>query len=61
MKGNFKGEDLEGVHEALPFLISIITVYLYFSMNSVDYFSSDCKVDSDCATNKCNKKTGKCE
>ena len=24
MKGNFKGEDLEGVHEALPFLISNI-------------------------------------
>jgi hypothetical protein len=45
----------------IAFLISIITVYLYFSMNSVDYFSSDCKVDSDCATNKCNKKTGKCE
>jgi|MDSX01.1.fsa_nt_gb hypothetical protein len=45
----------------IAFLISLITVYLYFSMNSVDYFSSDCKVDSDCATNKCNKKTGKCE
>ena len=45
----------------IAFLISLITVYLYFSMNSVDYFSSDCKVDSDCSTNKCNKKTGKCE
>ena len=45
----------------IAFLISLIRVYLYFSMNSVDYFSSDCKVDSDCATNKCNKKTGKCE
>ena len=45
----------------IAFLISLITVYLYFSMNSVDYFSSECKVDSDCATNKCNKKTGKCE
>ena len=45
----------------IAFLIALITVYLYFSMNSVDYFSSDCKVDSDCANNKCNKKTGKCE
>ena len=35
MKGNFKGEDLEGVHEALPFLISNINNELKIDTNVV--------------------------
>ncbi len=35
MKGNFKGEDLEGVHEALPFLISNINNELKIDTNVI--------------------------
>ena len=35
MKGNFKGEDLEGVHEALPFLISNINNELKIDTNLI--------------------------
>ena len=35
MKGNFKGEDLDGVHEALPFLISNINNELKIDTNLI--------------------------
>ena len=35
MKGNFKGEDLNGVHEALPFLISNINNELEIDTNLI--------------------------
>ena len=35
MKGNFKGENLEGVHEALPFLISNINNELNIDTNHI--------------------------
>jgi len=37
MKGGFPGEDLEGVHEALPFLISNINRLMGFEKDAMDF------------------------
>ena len=37
MKGGFPGEDLEGVHEALPFLISNINRLMGFEKHALDF------------------------
>ncbi len=37
MKGGFAGEDLVGVHEALPFLVSNINRLMGFEKNALDY------------------------
>ena len=37
MKGGFPGEDLEGVHEALPFLISNINRLMGFEKEAIDF------------------------
>ena len=39
MKGGFPGEDLEGVHDALPFLISSVNRNLGFEKNPADFIS----------------------
>ena len=40
MKGNFKGEDLDGLHEALPFLIS--------TLKKSSAYISICNISSPC-------------
>ena len=37
MKGGFPGEDMEGVHEALPFLISNINRLMGFEKDAIDF------------------------
>ena len=37
MKGGFPGEDLPGVHEALPFLISNVNRNLGFEKDAADF------------------------
>ena len=37
MKGGFAGEELDGVHEALPFLISNINRLMGFEKNAIDF------------------------
>ncbi|MFK0572188.1 FAD-dependent oxidoreductase [Endozoicomonas sp.] len=37
MKGGFPGEDLEGVHDALPYLISSVNRNLGFEQNAADF------------------------
>lgn len=39
MKGGFPGEDLEGVHDALPFLVSSVNRNLGFEKDEADYIS----------------------
>ncbi len=39
MRGDFPGEDLPGVHEALPFLVSSVNHNLGFEKNPSDYIS----------------------
>ena len=37
MRGNFPGEDLEGVHEALPYLVSNINRRMGFEKSPDDF------------------------
>ena len=43
MKGGFPGEDLEGVHEALPFLVSSVNRNLGFEKDPADFISMEGK------------------